>query len=40
MTDAKGEEMSDRWAEALVLAQWAREIWEETAGDSAAPDGA
>ena len=29
LTNAKGEEMSDRWAEALLLGQWAREIWGE-----------
>jgi hypothetical protein len=29
LTNAKGEEMSDRWAEALQLGQWAREIWRE-----------
>jgi hypothetical protein len=27
ITDAQGLEMSDRWAEALVLAQWARDTW-------------
>lgn len=27
ITDAQGRELSDRWAEALLLAQWAREIW-------------
>jgi hypothetical protein len=36
LTDAKGEEMSDRWAEALVLAQWARDIWHESASGRAA----
>ena len=29
LTNAKGEEMSDRWTEALLLGQWAREIWGE-----------
>ncbi len=29
ITDAAGREMSDRWAEAALLAQWAREIWSE-----------
>jgi hypothetical protein len=27
LSDANGHEFSDRWAEALTLAQWAREIW-------------
>jgi sugar phosphate isomerase/epimerase len=27
ITDAQGRELSDRWAEALLLARWAREIW-------------
>jgi sugar phosphate isomerase/epimerase len=27
ITDAQGRELSDRWAEAQLLAQWAREIW-------------
>jgi hypothetical protein len=29
LTNAEGEEMSDRWAEALLLGRWAREIWGE-----------
>jgi hypothetical protein len=29
ITDAHGRELSDRWAEAVLLAQWAREIWSE-----------
>jgi hypothetical protein len=29
ITDAHGRELSDRWAEAALLAQWAREIWRE-----------
>ena len=29
LTNARGEEMSDRWGEALLLGQWAREIWGE-----------
>lgn len=29
VTDARGCEMSDRWAEAAQLAQWARDIWSE-----------
>jgi hypothetical protein len=27
ITDEQGRELSDRWAEAALLAQWAREIW-------------
>ena len=27
ITDAHGRELSDRWEEAVLLAQWAREIW-------------
>jgi hypothetical protein len=27
ITDASGDELSDRWAEALTLAAWARELW-------------
>ena len=27
ITDARGEELSDRWQEALTLRQWAQEIW-------------
>jgi hypothetical protein len=29
LTGADGRELSDRWSEALLLAQWAREIWDE-----------
>jgi hypothetical protein len=29
ITDASGRELSDRWAEAVLLAQWAREIWKD-----------
>jgi len=29
LTDAQGRELSDRWAEAAVLGQWARETWRE-----------
>jgi hypothetical protein len=29
ITDASGRELSDRWAEALTLARWARELWDE-----------
>ena len=27
LTDAEGRELSDRWAESLLLASWAREAW-------------
>jgi hypothetical protein len=27
LTGADGRELSDRWTESLLLAQWAREIW-------------
>jgi hypothetical protein len=29
LTGADGRELSDRWAEALLLSRWAREIWSE-----------
>ena len=29
ITGADGHELSDRWAEALTLARWARELWRE-----------
>jgi hypothetical protein len=29
LTGADGRELSDRWAEALLMARWAREIWRE-----------
>src|ERR1700686_337905 len=32
ITDAAGHELSDRWAEAALLAQWAREIWSGACG--------
>jgi hypothetical protein len=32
LTDRHGREMSDRWAESLQLAQWARAIWQEVGG--------
>jgi sugar phosphate isomerase/epimerase len=31
LTGADGRELSDRWAEALLLSQWARELWREVA---------
>jgi hypothetical protein len=30
ITGCDGRELSDRWAEALTLARWARELWRET----------
>jgi len=30
ITDAVGDELSDRWGESLCLARWARELWQET----------
>jgi hypothetical protein len=38
ITDAQGRELSDRWGEAVLMAQWARELWSEVCGDSAAAD--
>jgi hypothetical protein len=32
ITDADGRELSDRWAEALLLKRWALELWEEAEG--------
>jgi hypothetical protein len=32
ITDSRGRELSDRWAEALLLARWARETWSEVSG--------
>ena len=29
ITDARGRELSNRWAESALLMQWAREIWAE-----------
>ena len=29
ITDRNGRELSDRWAESIQLAQWARQIWSE-----------
>jgi hypothetical protein len=39
ITDAQGRELSDRWAEAALLAQWAREIWNDSSvrGQTAGP---
>ena len=31
LTGADGRELSDRWTEALTLARWARELWNEVA---------
>ena len=36
ITDAAGQEMSDRWSEAAMMARWARELWDEAAALSAA----
>jgi hypothetical protein len=33
ITDGRGHELSDRWAEAALLARWAREIWSVSARD-------
>jgi hypothetical protein len=33
ITDGQGHELSDRWAEAALLARWAREIWNVSARD-------
>jgi hypothetical protein len=33
ITDAEGRELTDRWAEAMLLAQWARELWSELCGE-------
>ncbi|HEY1312648.1 MAG TPA: hypothetical protein VGE92_02165 [Steroidobacteraceae bacterium] len=35
LTDADGREFSDRWSEALLLAQWARDLWSSAAPDAA-----
>ena len=32
ITDRDGHELSDRWAESIQLAQWARQIWSEAGG--------
>jgi hypothetical protein len=34
ITDAQGRELSDRWAEALLLAHIARETWSAAGGDA------
>jgi hypothetical protein len=34
ITDADGRELSDRWAEALVLKRWASELWDESLGSA------
>ncbi len=36
MTDAKGREMSNRWAEAQVIKGWIEEIWNDLGGDDPA----
>ena len=35
ITDADGEELSDRWSEALLLKEWATACWAEADEDSA-----
>jgi hypothetical protein len=35
ITDANGEELSDRWSEALLIKEWAAECWAEAGDDSA-----
>src|SRR3984885_721292 len=37
ITDSQGRELSDRWAEAAQLAQWAREIWSDACRPLRAP---
>jgi hypothetical protein len=32
ITGADGRELSDRWAESMLLAHWARELWRDTCG--------
>jgi len=32
ITDEQGRELSDRWAEALLLKRWAQDIWSAAAG--------
>jgi hypothetical protein len=34
ITDAQGRELSDRWAEATLMARWARELWNDACGES------
>ena len=34
LTDAQGNEMSDRWEEALTIQRWAREAWAELEAES------
>ena len=35
ITDARGEEMSDRWAEALQIKSWVEAIWAELEAETA-----
>jgi hypothetical protein len=37
LTDRQGAEMSDRWAESLLLAEWAKVLWQEVGGVIARP---
>ena len=34
ITDARGEELSDRWQEALLLKRLAAQIWAQVGGDT------
>jgi hypothetical protein len=34
ITDANGEELSDRWNEALLLKEWAEACWAEAGEES------
>lgn len=40
ITDANGEELSDRWSEALLLKQWAAACWDEAIEDERVRRGA
>jgi hypothetical protein len=40
ITDANGEELSDRWSEAVVLKQWAAACWEAASEDDRVRRGA
>jgi hypothetical protein len=37
ITDADGRELSDRWAESLLLARWARQLWSEVNSGAGLP---
>lgn len=38
ITDINGHELSDRWKEALVIRQWARDAWNELEAEQAPPE--